>query len=177
MNTLHARANLVDAAHCLQGLGLRPFLVDGTLLGAVREGNFIGHDTDLDLGLFAEDYRPAIVPGMEAVGFAVHKVYGEQNRGLQYSFRRRQIKLDIFFYYADPIHDQVFHAAWLRDEPIRYGYAPFDLAPLAFLGDKFLAPAEPEVFLVRKYGPDWRTPVTPWDWAWGPRNARPWGTI
>jgi hypothetical protein len=48
------------------------------------------------------------------------------------------------------------------------------LAPLTFLGRTFLAPSDPVAFLVTKYGPEWRTPVTTWDWAWGPRNAVAW---
>jgi hypothetical protein len=32
------------------------FLVSGTFLGAVREGKFLGHDYDIDLGCFANDF-------------------------------------------------------------------------------------------------------------------------
>lgn len=33
----------------LQSNGLRPYLAYGTLLGAVRDNDFIGHDTDIDI--------------------------------------------------------------------------------------------------------------------------------
>ena len=174
MHPSRARANLLDAVAALTRAGVRPFLVDGTLLGAVREHGFIGHDLDIDLGLFIEDLRPGIVPALVAAGFTAHKTYGAPARGLQFSFKRHQIKLDLFCYYLDPVRHERFHAAWLGEQPIRYGYPTFDLAPLLFLGATFLAPADPVAFLVTKYGPDWRVPVTPWDWAWGPKNATEW---
>lgn len=172
MNPRSAHNNLVDATRALTQAGLRPFLVDGTLLGAVREGDFIAHDRDVDLGLFIEDWRAGLARRLVSAGFAHRKTYGAVDRGLQYSFRRSGIKLDTFFYYRDG--DTVYHAAWLDGEPIRYDYPAFRLAPLTFRGQAFLAPEDPEAFLRAKYGPDWRIPVTTWDWAWGPRNARAW---
>jgi len=175
MNAVHALANLVAARDALTSCGARPFLVDGTLLGCVREGAFIAHDLDVDLGCFAEDLNAqAMTDAMAAYGFAPWKSYGTPGRGFQLSFKRDAIKLDVFFYYLAADIGR-FHAAWLKGEPIRYTYPPFSLAPLSFLGETFLAPADPIRFLVTKYGPDWRTPVTPWDWAWGPKNATAWG--
>lgn len=175
MDHSHARENLVAAVEALSGIGLTPFLVDGTLLGAVREGNFIGHDKDIDLGLPIEQLTPAIVVVLQACGFTPWKTYGLPERGLQYSFKRHGIKLDIFFYYPD--NGELFHAAWKDGTPIRYGYPTFILGPLEFLGHTFHAPADPVAFLVTKYGPEWKTPVTVWDWAWGPHNAVPWREV
>lgn len=169
-----ARRNLCDAVRTLEGAGLHPFLVDGTLLGAVREGGFMEHDRDLDLGMFIEEYRPCFPRRLGAVGFAHRRTFGTPTRGLELSFRRGGLKLDVFFYYRDPARGQVYHAAWKDGTPIRYGYPSFTLAPLAFLDRTFMAPADPEKFLATKYGPDWRVPVTSWDWAWGPKNATAW---
>lgn len=172
MNPRSAHRNLVDAVAALTRAGIRPFLVDGTLLGAVRDGDFMAHDRDIDLGVFIEEWHPGLLRCLRTVGFVHRKTYGTVGRGLEYSFRRSGIKLDTFFYYRDGA--RVYHAAWLAGTPIRYEYPAFDLAPLTFRGEQFLAPQDPEAFLVAKYGPDWRVPVTQWDWAWGPRNAREW---
>jgi hypothetical protein len=172
MNAAHALANLVDARDALSTTGARPFIVDGTLLGAVREGGFIAHDTDVDLGCFIEDQSPEMIAAMEWAGFTFRKQYGTASRGLEYSFRRHDIKLDLFFYYTDDRGR--FHAAWKKRRPIRYRYPLFHLAPLEFMGETFMAPEDPETFLVAKYGPRWRTPVVDWDWAWGPANAERW---
>lgn len=175
MNAQHALGNLVDLRFALEALGARPFLVDGTLLGAVREGGFIAHDTDTDLGLFAEELD---VDAMEAAaldcGFRIKHRLGTPERGFQWSLRRDSVKTDVFVYYR--ANGRRFHAAWTEKltVPVRYTYDDFELARLRFLGTEFWAPADPEAFLATKYGPDWRTPVTDWDWAWGPANATRW---
>lgn len=172
MKRLVAHRNLCRAQMALAALGLRPFLVDGTLLGAIREGNFLAHDTDVDLGIWRRLWRPDIPQAMRREGFTLHRTFGELNRGLQYSFKRGGMKLDIFIYYDEgPL---VYHGAWQAGQPIRYSYPRFTLQPLLFRRRWFLAPADPVRFLEAKYGPDWRTPVVDWDWAWGPKNAEPW---
>ncbi len=172
MNRGTAHNNLVRARDTLARHGIRPFLVDGTLLGAIREGDFLGHDTDVDLGVWRRQWRPSLVSWMQRGGFTLHKTFGEPDRGLEYSFKRGGMKLDLFFYYrAGPV---VYHAAWKDGQPIRYPYPRFRLKPLIFRGQVFDAPADPIKFLRTKYGDDWRTPVKVWDWAWGPKNAEPW---
>lgn len=172
MNCGVALRNLVSARDVLRQVGIRPFLVDGTLLGAIREGDFIGHDTDVDLGVWRRDWSPKIIPAMLAAGFRHHRTFGTPDRGLEYSLKRGNVKLDLFFYYEDG--DVVYHAAWKDGHPIRYPYPRFTLKRLVFKGRKFWAPSDPVAFLETKYGPAWRTPVTDWDWAWGPKNAEPW---
>ena len=172
MNTAHALAALTRAHAALTGIGCHPFLVDGTLLGAIREGDFIGHDRDVDMGLFVTEHRSGLVATMTRAGLKLRKTFGTLARGLELSFRYVKVKLDLFFYYTDA--QGVYHAAWPADGvPIRYRYPAFGLAPLTFRGHRFLAPENPEAFLVAKYG-DWKTPVVEWDWRWGPRNAEPW---
>lgn len=172
MNPRIALVNLVLAQDAVKSIGGRPFLADGTLLGAVREGGFIAHDKDTDMGVFIEDYRTDLIFAMQRRGFRVRRIFGSPGRGFQIAFRRLGVKLDMFFYYTD--ERGRYHAAWKQGEPIRYGYWHFDLAPIGLMGRTFLAPDDPERFLVTKYGPDWREPVTEWDWAWGPKNATAW---
>src|SRR3546814_2395486 len=45
----------------MERVGLHGFLAYGTLLGAVREGTFIGHDNDLDLGYVSDLSQPVDV--------------------------------------------------------------------------------------------------------------------
>lgn len=48
---------LKDAAEACEIVGVKPFLIFGTLLGFVRENDFISHDHDIDLGLLDEDFQ------------------------------------------------------------------------------------------------------------------------
>jgi len=173
MNATHALDNLRLVRDVLHRHGARPFLVDGTLLGAVREGRFIAHDTDVDTGCFIEDLRPRLQCALTRAGFRLHRIYGTPARGYQLSLKRHKIKTDVFFYYRDP--QGRYHAAWQKGQPIRYRYWDFGLAPIQFLGLRFLVPDDPERFLRTKYGEVWRTPQVEWDWAWGPANASAWG--
>lgn len=174
LNPRIALANLVEVRDALEAFGARPFLADGTLLGAIREGGFIAHDLDTDLGLFAEELRPEMAGAVVARGFRIKHQLGMPDRGFQWSFVRHRVKTDVFVYYLEA--GLRYHAAWWKKltVPIRYEYPAFELKRVAFLGTPFWAPADPMAFLERKYGPDWRTPKTDWDWAWGPRNARAW---
>jgi len=47
---------LKDCEEVCEAVGVKPFLIFGTLLGFVRENGFIPHDYDIDLGLTEEDF-------------------------------------------------------------------------------------------------------------------------
>jgi LicD family len=51
--------------------GMRPFLMWGTLLGCVREGRFLRHDYDIDVGILADDYanKDRLVAAMRKRGY------------------------------------------------------------------------------------------------------------
>lgn len=173
MNAAHAFRNLRDVYDAMGSCGGRPFLVDGTLLGCIREGRILAHDKDVDLGLFEEDLASTMRAAVVRQGFTVKHELGTPDRGYQWSFVRRGLKTDVFIYYLKD--GMRFHAAWSQKltVPIRYDYPAFDLETRRFYGQDFRVPSPPEAFLARKYG-DWKTPVVKWDWAWGPKNATTW---
>lgn len=53
-----AQLELLEQTHRIcQELGLRYYLIGGTLLGAVRHGGFIPWDADIDIGMPRQDYE------------------------------------------------------------------------------------------------------------------------
>jgi hypothetical protein len=52
-------------------LGMRPFLLWGSLLGCMREGRMLDHDCDIDLGILETDYpkKDALIRAMIARGY------------------------------------------------------------------------------------------------------------
>jgi|GEM_PF-982231 len=167
--------NLLDARSILDSLGISFWLTDGTLLGYFREGDFIEHDRDVDLGLMIESYSEDIVPAFRERGFEVKYVLGEKKRGLELSFVRNRVNVDLFFFYREG--DRIWHAGWegidkgRKRNLIKYYYEPFDLREIEFYGARFNVPADTLKYVETKYGESWRTPIRDWDWAMGPANA------
>ena len=165
-----ARA-LSDLADALERAGVTAWLTDGTLLGAVRDGGFIPHDLDMDLAAMSTQYGPDVEGAIAAAGFETRKVHGTPGHGLQHKLARDGFRVDIFWHYDTP-DGGVKHSAYDRAGEIEYLYPQLVLARYRAFGREFWAPTPPKLHLVTKYGPDWRTPQTEWDWADGPANAR-----
>lgn len=175
---------LKDVRDVLSAMSLRYFLIDGTLLGAVRECGFIPHDLDIDLGVFAEDWFPELVTAFVAElemskEIKLHHQFGEFDKYFELAFTRDGIKIDLFFYRREE-DKRIFHAFMHggRDLPadvITYEYPAHlieRLTLIPFMGDFYMAPENCVAVLECKYGKDWRTPVKEWDWRYGPHNVR-----
>lgn len=70
---------LVEVSEILEAIGVRYFLVEGALLGAVRGGDFIKWDWDVGIALMGHDSaaRPAILrESFEQSGFTVETTSG-----------------------------------------------------------------------------------------------------
>jgi FkbM family methyltransferase len=167
--------NLIDAYDLLEALGVRCWLTDGTLLGYFRDRDILGHDVDVDLGCFIEDYSDAIISDFKKKGWRLEYVFGRKKLGLELSFTRHGAKVDLFFFYREG--GRLWHGGWKgvdkgkRRRLIKFYYEPFDLEETEFLGHRFRVPADTLRYLEAKYGKDWSTPIRVWDWAVNPANA------
>jgi len=146
----------------LHGIGVDAFVAYGTLLGAVRDGTFIGHDSDADLGYVSRHDHPADVAlesyriqrALTRLGYrtdrysaAAIKVYVSEEGGITRG-------LDVF---GGFLRDGKLH---LMGE-IRAPFASEWMWPLGTVeldGHAFPAPAQPERLLEVTYGPSWRVP-------------------
>ncbi|MGE0484528.1 MAG: PqqD family peptide modification chaperone [Gammaproteobacteria bacterium] len=153
--------------------GLSVYLTWGTLLGAVREGDFIAHDLDVDLAYLSaarSDYEVVeehelIVRVLAARGLAVRPA------------SRGQMHVDVAGARDRPdAFDLDIWTTWVRDGryyhyPDIKGELPADavvpLVPRLLRQAEVLAPARPEALLDQFYGADWRTPDP--GYAWYPR--------
>ena len=177
INKDHALRNLVEAREILDKLGIRYWLTDGTLLGFFRNSDFIDHDEDLDMGADIASYNERMILDFTDSGWKLANIYGKRDCGLEISFKKRKIKLDIFFFYKE--NGKMWHGAWRKYKKdgttkrnlIKYSYDSFGIKTAVFKGETFNIPENPEKFVVTKYGKNWRTPVKQWDWEFGPSNA------
>lgn len=172
MNKKAAKQNLITLKTVLTANNIPFWITDGTLLGAYRENDIMDHDKDTDIAAFADEWDDKVIEELQKNHrFTLITYFGSRNCGREYALWRNGVKTDVFLFYRDTSNNTVWHAAWKNNKMIRYRYETFGLSTRQFLGETFPVPDDIEKFLITKYGPEWRTPVTKWDWAFGPRNA------
>lgn len=171
--------SLIDATEAvieaLESVGLEPFIAYGTLLGAVREGAVLGHDSDADIGYVSRHTNPVDVAResfdvqrrladrgwrisrYSGASFKIHVTEGEVTRGL-----------DVFggflasgrLYLMGEIGVD-FDSDWIR---------PRTTAMLE--GRPMPVPARPEKLLEVTYGPGWRVPDPAFQFTTSQRTIR-----
>lgn len=126
-------------------------LIAGTLLGAIREHDFIEHDEDVDLFLFEEDKQHffSILHLLTNVGFRIARY---DRRGLL-SIMRKGEYIDLYFF-----------AIFERDIRICSGWCVperflKETVLMSFLGSDFMIPKDFISFLEYQYGKEWKKPV------------------
>ena len=156
MNTADAERLLGQAKRIFDEQGVVFFLRQGTCLGAVRDHALIPWDDDLDLGSiigmhgFSEDLIEPTVAAFRAGGCYVE--VHEEGLYTNVKIMRYQIRIDWQCYRV--VKGTIAH----------YPGVPFPvglfakLAPVDFIGDRYLVPSPPEDYLRTKYGADWNTP-------------------
>ena len=160
-----AKETLLGFGKILDEAGIKFWLHGGTLLGAIREGSFIPGDWDIDLIALAGDWKPEIVPKIQALFDSV-----DLRRDGLYPFgyrkiviKRRRAALSILFYlYYAPKNVFVFPKRFggkLVDDPRWCEISPALLETeifIEFVGQKFRIPDKSEELLEIMYGPTWR---------------------
>lgn len=160
---------LKEAYELLKNINVESWLTDGTLLGFYREGDFIGHDGDVDLGIKASNWNEKILPMMIDHQFELIRTEGTVENGLEYSFKKNGVSLDFFFFYQEG--KNIWHSAWLKGIQLKFSYPLFPLKQVTFLGELFMAPENEETYLLIKYGKGWKVPQKKWHWAFSPKNV------
>jgi phosphorylcholine metabolism protein LicD len=144
--------NLLDFKKVLDRAGVEFGLIYGTLLGAVREGNFIEHDEDVDVYIKESelDKLLALLFDLRQCGFEVARYY--QRRGLL-SFIRDNDYIDVYVFW------RMESGRWRRTSDASLPASSLDSHDLInFLGVQFRTLKDHKSFLDLVYGTDWATP-------------------
>ena len=156
-----AKENLLLFNSIAKKNGLKFGLVYGTLLGAIREHDFIAHDEDIDLFIKSEDLDlfKSMLFELRENGFEVLRY--DRRDGLC-SIMRKEEYID--FYIMAPLIDGVRETL---GSPIPEKYIT-DLSEYDFQGEKFFAAREAEESMLFFYGESWRTPIVmnPYNMSW-----------
>jgi tetratricopeptide (TPR) repeat protein len=135
------------------------FLVSGTLLGYVREGQLLAHDKDIDVGIVGWENQYKLCMALQESGlFTVSAEYlkGQETFYIPIKHNATGMWIDVFVYHPQDGY-------WVTGVDFFFGYrqtfafTPFDLRDIEFLGVTMQAPANAELNLTENYG-NWREP-------------------
>ena len=126
-------------------------LAYGTLLGAVREHDFISHDEDIDLVILEEEKQHTfdILPQLIAEGFEIARY---DRRGLLSIIRKGEY-IDLYFMKSDGKGIRTCSGILVIEKFLT------NTAPISFKGEEFEVPKDYKGFLECEYGKSWSTPI------------------
>lgn len=172
---------LADFSSLMAAQAMPWFVLSGTFLGIVREGGFLAHDYDIDVGVMADT---ADLPRMTAALQADPRFHCSDLE-TQASFERDAtgklichqrpvflkishqggIHIDIFVHYHEG------GAIWHASSLFRWDNSAFDLAPYDLAGVAVLGPADADRYLTENYG-TWRVPLVDFNSALDTTNQQ-----
>jgi glycerol-3-phosphate cytidylyltransferase len=151
INKAVAKQNLLDFNAVAKQNNLSFGLLYGTLLGAIRENDFIEHDEDIDLFILDEQRQVLynLLFKLKEIGFEVARY---DRRGL-ISIIRNNEYIDIYIF-----------KKYIKNVRICCGECVIEkfleqTTTLNFLTESFTVPKDYLEYLVFQYGRDWQTPI------------------
>lgn len=146
-----AERNLLDFKKVMDRCKVKFMIMHGTLLGAIREHAFIGHDLDVDTCTWQENRLLEAIPELERAGLKLCRA-----DGLIYSFIRDGVYIDVYLVQKLQGLISPFYVRYCGHViPRKYFRFP---KKMEFLGEEFRIPNHVEDLLVFWYGKDWRIP-------------------
>lgn len=152
----------------LKEAGIEAFVVYGSLLGAVRGGKLIGHDSDADLGYVSKFSHPVEVQiesfriqrRLRELGYESFRYSGFAFRIDVYEGDGSKRGLDLFGGFIAPAYEGNPSMLYMMGEV----GAPFELdwiyplSEVTLEGRTLAAPRRPEKLLEAMYGAGWKVP-------------------
>lgn len=154
INCSVAKDNLLDFKKVLETRHVPFLIMHGTLLGAIRENDFIKHDIDIDTCVMNEKALVNAIPSLAKVGLNLCRY----EKGLIYSFIRDSVYIDV--YIVNKINGLIrpFYVKYLNHYIPRKYF--INTKKIFFLNTYFSIPNHTEGLMEFWYGKNWKTPIS-----------------
>lgn len=148
------------------------WLDTSTLLGAIREKNFIKGDNDLGIGIELKNYSKVLEDNFKKNGIKLLREFSIDNKkyGLEQTYMYKGVEIDIFYHTRfgnkTKYHSFIFNEDTPREYTVKEATFPFEgLMDFEFLGEIFKIPKNYKEYTAVKYGDDYMTPNPKWTMA------------
>jgi hypothetical protein len=162
------RESMDEIIDILESENIQPFPIAGSLLGLYRDGKFMDHDKDADIGIFVNNYQDvltitsAICKKSKFIAPSIVKNSKESNLWNVAVFdQENNTAIDLFFFYHEESH--IVEGVYTPCGVLKWAFTPFTLVRQHLAGRDYWLPNNIEQHLIDAYGQDWRTPVKVWD--------------
>ncbi len=159
----------------------------GTLLGAIRDNDFIAHDLDLDFGMFYNENEIKKVEHIfEENNIKKHREFLLEGKIVEQTYSYKGLCFDIFYYFTDKNEMWTYGFTYRKNklkkisegnkdisegfEGMRYFTKKRGLEGYTFKGMDCLVPENPHEYLRCNYGENYMTPIKEWDYVEAPSN-------
>jgi len=151
----------------IRALGHKPLLMYGTLLGAIREKDFIPHDDDVDFAVILEGVGP------DELNAACDK-FVETLNDAGVKAKRGHAACPLIHCHRNPITYDIFILGRVGDT-VFWPHAKLAVVPeradiflptkvIEFKGEAFDGPFDPKAVCEARYGKDWHIPNPAFEW-------------
>lgn len=166
MDNKLAKNFLFNIADILEKYNIKFYLDYGTLLGAVRDKDFIKNDSDIDLGIYDKIWTnplllKSLILDFQKNNITIRNIWDNTINTI-ISLRKCNIAMDI--YQKAKGNNEYFKYGYDRKLGIVKMLYPLDcldtLDKINFLGKEFNIPHNSEKYLENIYGKSWVTPIS-----------------